>query len=110
MISRILMTIFAFLLLAAHYSRAENTVLTVVSLLLPILFFMKRRITLIVLQVLLYLGSVVWIHTTVLIVMRRIGGGESWIRVLIILGCVTLFTVITGLLLNSKKMKEKYPS
>ncbi|MBN1388463.1 MAG: hypothetical protein JW965_08465 [Bacteroidales bacterium] len=53
-------------------------------------------------------GSLVWIQTTIEYAKQRAVTAEAWTRLAIILGSVAIFTFITGLLLNSKKMKAFY--
>jgi len=108
MVLRVILTIFAWLLLAAHYSRVDNIPFMILSLLIPLLFFIRRKWALLSLQMLTYAGALVWIQTTVTYARQRAMAGESWLRLALILGAVALFTIITGLLLNSKKMGKKY--
>lgn len=108
MIVRIILTIIAWLLLAAHYSRADNLPLMILSLLIPFLFLIRRRWALLSLQILTYAGALVWIQTTIEYAHARALAGEPWLRLAIILGGVTLFTILTGLLLNSRKMYKTY--
>lgn len=107
---RILMTVLAYMTLAAHFSRADNVILGIVFLILPFLLFMKRRWVVRSLQIILFAGAVEWVMTTIRIVRERIAAGEDWVRVVIILGCVILFTIFTGILLNSDRIKSRYPS
>ena len=108
MILRIILSSFSFLLLAAHFSRADNTILIFVSLLAPFLFFYRKSITLIIIQLLSYAGAVIWLVTMYGYIQERIEVGRSWTVLLIILTSVALFTALSGVLLNSKKIKEKY--
>jgi hypothetical protein len=50
-----------------------------------------------------------WISTIVEIANIRITMGEPWGKMAMILGAVALFTAVSGLILNVKKVKEKYP-
>jgi hypothetical protein len=62
-----------------------------------------------VLQVLAYVGAGLWLITTVDILQQRLKLGLPWLRLAAILGAVTLFTAVAGLLLNSAKVKNRYP-
>lgn len=109
MIIRLTLLILSFLILAAHFSRADNLVLMILCLLVPALLFIKRRWVLLVIQILLYFGVLVWIHAIIQIASERINLGQSWLRMAIILSIVALITGVSGLLLNSNVIKERYP-
>jgi asparagine N-glycosylation enzyme membrane subunit Stt3 len=108
MVLRLVPLIVAALLLGAHFLRDGNLGLMVVSVLVPLLLLIKRRWSLIVVQLLAYVGTVIWIQTTIMIVQERLAQGMSWVRVVIILGVVALLTAWAGWLLNSAVVKEKY--
>jgi hypothetical protein len=57
-----------------------------------------------------YAGAAVWLYTALQIVRERMMFGRPWGLAVIILGAVTLFTIFAGLVLNSRTMKDKYPS
>ncbi len=109
MILRIIPLIIASLLLAAHFLRDGNLGLVAVCLLLPLLLVVKKRWSLIILQLFTYVGAAIWVSTAIGIAQRRILQGVPWSRMAIILGVVALFTVFAGLVLNSTVVKEKYP-
>ncbi len=107
---RTIMIIIASLMLGAHFLRDSNLLLTLVYIIAPFILLIKERWSLIALQALMYIGGGVWISTIIVIAQRRILSGELWSRMAYILGAVALFTIVAGLLLNSLKVKEKYPS
>ena len=109
MVLRITMVIVAAFLLAAHFLRQSEFALLLLCVLTPLLFLIKKRWSLFALQMLMYLGTIVWANTTLQIVRERIASDEPWARLVIILGAVILFTIVAGLLLNSPIIKEKYP-
>ncbi len=110
MLLRTIMIIIASLMLGAHFMRDSHLLLTLVCILTPFILLIKERWSLIVLQALMYIGGCVWISTLIGIAQRRILSGEPWSRMAYILGAIALFTILSGLLLNSPKVKEKYPS
>ena len=110
MVLRIILNSFAWLLLAAHYSRADNVALMILSLLIPFLYLIRKRWSLVGLQILTYAGALVWVQTAISYVRQRMETGEDWGRLAIILLAVTGYTVLTGLLLNSEKIKPRYPA
>jgi asparagine N-glycosylation enzyme membrane subunit Stt3 len=107
---RTIMIIIASLMLGAHFMKASNLLLTLVYIIAPFILLIKKRWSLIALQALMYIGGGVWISTIIGIAQRRILSGEPWSRMAYILGAIALFTIVAGLLLNSPKVKEKYPS
>ncbi len=108
MILRVLFIILSAILLAAHFLRGGNLLLTVVCLLLPALFFVRRPWTLWLLQGAAYLGAVVWMVTLLQLVIERIALGRSFGVAVAILGTVMMFTIVSGVLLNSDVMVERY--
>lgn len=108
MVLRLVPLLVAALLLGAHFLRVGNLGLMAVSVLVPFLLLIKRRWSLIVVQLLAYVGTVIWIQTTIMIVQERLARGMPWVRVVIILGVVALFTAWAGWLLNSAVVKENY--
>ena len=105
---RIFSVVFAFLLLGAHFMRAENNLIAILCILIPLLLLVKKKFIPILLQCLLYLGGLIWVHATVQYVRIRMAEGTDWVRLILILGSVSLFTIFAGLLLNSKVIKERY--
>ena len=75
----------------------------------PLLLLVRKRWSLFALQLLMYLEAIIWANTTLQIVRERLSSGEPWARLVIILGAVILFTIVTGFLLNSSVIKDKYP-
>lgn len=110
MILRIIPLILATFMVSAHFFRHYNYPLMIISLLVPFLLLIKKRWVLIVIQFFALAGAGVWINTIVVLAKTRMHYGESWKRMAIILGIVALFTAGSGLLLNLKKVKEKYPA
>ena len=108
MIFRIILLSFSWLLMGAHFSRADNTLLMVFSLMAPFLLLIKKKWAYILLIVLTNMAAISWIITTIQIIDFRKETGDSWTRMAIILICVAIFTSISGLLLLSKKVKAKY--
>ena len=67
----ILLYVVAAWLIAAHFLRDGSLVLTVLCLLTPLLFFLHRHWSLLVLQCLAYAAAVVWLWTAWHIVAER---------------------------------------
>lgn len=99
----------AALLLGAHFLRQGNLLLVALCLCAPLLLLYRKRRVLIVLQLLAYGAAANWIVLTVRLVEFRLQSGQPWKLAAIILGAVALFTLLAGLLLNSRVVRERYP-
>ena len=91
--------ILSFLILAAHFSRNDQTLLMIVSAVLPIMLIIKTLWARLVLQVALVLGALEWVWSTLDLIEIRKEIGEDWQRLAIILFSVAAFTLVSGLLL-----------
>lgn len=108
MIFRVILLGMASLFLGAHFLRAGNPVLTLLCLGMPFLLLIKKRWSWLLVQILVYLGAGIWAHTTLDLVRKRMAMGLPWIKPAIILGAITIFTALSGLVLNTAKVKGKY--
>lgn len=108
MILRISLVVLSAVLLAAHFLRDGNLLLTAVCLLTPALLLIHRPWSLWLLQGFAYLGAVIWLVTLAQLVMERIAMGRSYGVSVAILGTVALFTIVSGVLLNSEVMQRHY--
>ena len=109
LIGRGIPLVIAALLMAAHFLRDGAWGLLVVSLCVPLLLLHRRRSVLSLVQVLACVGAGVWGYTTLRLVEARLAVGLPWERMALILVGVALFTLWAALLLNSEKVREKYP-
>lgn len=105
---RISLFVIAALLLGAHFLRIGNLALVAACLGAPLLFLYRRRAVLVVLQILAYGAAVAWVVTAVRLVEARLQAGQPWQLAAAILGGVALFTLLAGLLLNSRPLRERY--
>lgn len=108
MILRVVLIILTYILLSAHFLREGEMVLTVFYLFIPFLLFIKKRWSIIIVQIFTYGGVLVWFFTLYILINERMALGIPWVRMAIILGVVIIFALISGLLLNSPVVKEKY--
>lgn len=99
----------AALLLAAHFLREGNLALVAVCICTPLLFLYRNRRVLILVQVLAYAAALAWAVIAVRLVTARLEAGQPWKLAAMILGAVVLFTLVAGLLLNSRAVAERYP-
>ena len=105
---RLLPLILSFVLLAAHFSRLNLLPLVILSLLLPLLLFIKKIWVVRTIQVLLILGALEWVRSMIYYVGVRKSIGDDWTRLAIILSVVALYTALSGLVLQSKYLKKVY--
>ncbi len=105
---RISLFVVAAVLLGAHFLRAGNLVLVALCLAAPLLFLWRKRWSLILLQLLAYGAAATWIAVAIQLVQLRRQSGQPWTAAAVILGSVALFTLLAGLLLNSRSVRERY--
>jgi len=98
----------AALLLGAHFLRAGNMLLVLLCIAAPFVFFYRRRLSLVLLQTLAYGAAATWLYTAWQLVQTRQSLGQNWALAAAILGAVALFSLLAGLLLNSRVMRERY--
>lgn len=105
---RIGLYVVAAILLSAHFLRGGHLVMVALCLAVPLLFLWKDRWGLIALQLLAYGGAVTWLVVAMQLVHVRLYYGERWVVAAIILGSVALYTLLAGLLLNSRTIRGHY--
>ena len=93
----------AFLLLAAHFSRAGIPAGIAASLLLLPVLFLPHPVALRVAQGALLLGAAEWIRTLVEYAARRQAEGRPVVRLVLILATVALFTLVSALPLGRRR-------
>jgi hypothetical protein len=109
MLLRVAPFLLAAALLAAHYFRLGQSTLVAVTLAAPLLLLVRRRGSLLLLQVGAYAGSLVWLAALLELVQYRQQMGRPWTAAALILGSVIVLTLLAGLLLNSRALRELYP-
>ena len=109
-IFRLLPVILSFILLAAHFSRAEQTILLIISLLIPTLLLIKKRIIIRIIQAVLLIAGAEWIRTMLNYIEIRKSMGDDWTRLAIILSVVAIYTAASGLFLQNQKILFRYKS
>ena len=101
-------SILSFILIGSHFLRDYNFGLALVSVLVPFLFFIRKRWILYIASGLLFLSAGLWINTALNFSYVRIELEQPYFRMLIILGAVSLFTAMSGFLILSKRFRRKY--
>ena len=97
----------SFLLMAAHFHRAEAPLLVMISLLSTCLLFFNRPWSIRIVQLLLFLSSIEWFITILHLVQLRQEAGLPWIRLAIILGSVLLFTLVSAFVFGQRSSEKK---
>ena len=105
---RTLPVILSFLILAAHFSRVNLFPLSIVSLLIPFLLFVKKIWVVRTIQLLLIAGAFEWIRIMIYYIGVRKSIGDDWTKLAIILSVVALFTMASGLVFQTKNLKKVY--
>ena len=106
---RIGLYVAAALLLGAHFLRAGDHALLALCLAAPLLFLWQSRWSLVLLQLMAYAAAVTWTVVAIRLIQQRQASGQPWTLAAIILGSAVLFTLLAGLLLNSRPMRQRYP-
>ena len=107
---RVSLLALAAILLAAHFLRNYAIIPMLMSLAAPFILLIKRRWSLMTMQALTVVAAAIWLFTLNGIIQQRLLDGRSWVASGIILGVVAGYTLLTGWLLESPVIKEKYPS
>lgn len=109
MLFRIVLYGFAALLLGAHFLRAGNIVFALICVAAPFAFLFHHRHSLVLLQAIAYGAAATWLYTAWQLVQARQSNGQNWELAAAILGAVALYSLLAGLLLNSRVMRGRYP-
>ena len=107
-LGHLLPVIFSLLLLSAHFSRANITLISYVFLILPFVLFIRHSLTARTMQIILILGTLEWIRTLYALAAYRISEDQPYIRLVIILVMVALFTLTSALVFFSDRLKDHY--
>jgi len=107
---RLIPVILSCLILAAHFSRANLLAFTILSIIVAFLPFYRSGWVPRFMQWFLILGTFEWLRTIFFFVNERIDLEQPWMRLVIILGSVALFTLLSAFTFQNKTLKEKYTS
>ena len=99
---------FSFLILSAHFSRAGLSLFSLIFLLIPFLLFIKQAWIVRLIQIILVIGSIEWIRTLLMHVNERQSNGEPYIRLVVIIGIIALFTGLSALSFRNQALKKRY--
>ena len=106
---RLLPVIFSFLILSAHFYRADALPLAIIAFLAIFLLFLKEKWVARFTQILLLLGTIEWLRTLFIFVSERRMLGLPWERLVFILGGVAFFTGASTLVfVYNHAVKDRY--
>ncbi len=100
--------ILSLLALGAHCLRLGIPGLIVLPLGVLGLLFFRRPWAARIAQVTLLLGGLEWIRSTLAYVSVRQDLGQPWLRLALILGGVSLFTLLSSLVFRSRTLRRRY--
>ena len=104
----LLPVILSLLVLGAHFLRSGTLVLVAAVLALVGCLAARRAWVPRLVTGVLALGSIVWVWTLVLFSRERIEAGEPYVRLVVILGGVALFTALSSLVFLSRRLRAFY--
>lgn len=107
-ILRLFPVIFSMLLLGAHFYRGGHLLLAAGALLSLGLLFIRRPPAVWLMQGLLGAGTAEWITTAVQLAAFRHAQGLPWQRLAVILGIVSLFTLLSTLVFRTAALRDRY--
>jgi len=97
--------VLSLLVLAAHFLRAANLALLLVSLAMIALVGVRRTWSRRALQVVLTLGFLEWMRVLMVTTNRRLAAGEPWERLAMILGAVAVVTALSVFGLEVRRLR-----
>ncbi len=105
---RLLPVILSLLVFGAHFLRDGNTVVTALCIAIIILLFLRERWVPRVIQAVLLLATIEWLHTLYGLIGERTVSGRSWTVAAIILGSVATISALSALVFRTKGLKRFY--
>jgi len=100
--------VLSIVVLGAHFLRFGNMIGVAGALVLIALLFVRQPWTARLVQIVLVLGALEWVRTLIELVQVRVGFGQPYTRMAIILGVVFAVTLCSALLFETRAMKRIY--
>lgn len=100
--------VLSLVILGAHFMRYGNSIGVIGALALIALLFVRRPWVARLMQVVLILGALEWVHTLYELVQQRAANGQPVVRMTVILGAVAAVTFCSALLFQSSTFKRIY--
>ena len=95
-------------LLGAHFYRAAAWPLVGLCLVLVVLLAWPRGWVARLVQAALVLGAFEWLWTALWLVQQRLALGQPWLRLVLVLGAVAVFTAASALVFRSTALRARY--
>jgi len=89
------------ILIAAHFLRSGNILVTIVCLAAPLLLLVRTPAVRIAVQIMLVIAAAEWVRTAFVIAQERAASGAPVTRMFVILGSVALFTLLSAIPLRA---------
>jgi hypothetical protein len=105
----LLPALLSLLILCAHLFRSAGLVLALPVLVLMTLLLVPKGWVARFFQMFLVFESFEWVRTAVSLAQERSARGEPWVRMVVILGVVTLFTLFSAAMFESETLLKAYP-
>ncbi len=102
------MVFLAGLLLGAHFFRASNYGLSLVSVLFPCLLFIRRSGALLSVKVFLFTGTLIWMQTALSIAIDRKANDMPFMRAVCIIALVAVLSGLPLLFLNKRSVRSYF--
>jgi len=103
-----LMIVISFLMISAHFYRANNHYLAYFLILVPFFLIIRKKYIVRFTQIILFLSSIEWWIVIYKIINIRRMYNMPWIRFSLIMSLVAVFTLLSIVVLESKIMKKIY--
>ena len=108
MFALLIPTLLSVLMLAAHFFRGGQVALMLICLASPMLLLFRRAWATRLLQIVLVLGALEWVRTTLQIHAIRVEEGRDWQRMAVILLAVAAFTLLSSLIYFIPAFRRHY--
>ena len=105
---RLLPAALAFLVLGAHFLRADHLALVVAALAAVAILFVRRPWAARIVQGALVLGALEWLRTLALLAGERRSADAPYLRMTLILAGVALATALSLLAFRSRAVKQHF--
>jgi ferredoxin len=105
---RLVPAILCALLTGAHLLRIQGPVAAAAFVMLPGLLLLRERWVLPAARGLLVTGALAWLLITLRLAEARAATGEPWLRLVLILGAVTVVHLVSARLLRSPRLELRY--
>ena len=104
----VMLYVLAAALSAAHFLRGGGLILAVLCLATPLLFLVRRRWALLLLEGFAYAAALSWLWTASELVAMRRSFGQPWALAVAILVAVAALSVLAGVVLRKPRLRERY--